>query len=117
MNAISLHCRYVLKKLLTTNGNSWHLYIKKPVAQLMGITPDEYTVIINIENKTLYVKKIKNNEFEQFKDLMHKKLLKRGSGYGLSLQVALLELLEINPEKDMVEYEVNGQVLTIKKAD
>lgn len=43
--------------------------------------------------------------------------LKRGSGYGLSLQVALLELLEINPEKDMVEYEVNGQVLTIKKAD
>lgn len=63
------------------------------------------------------LKKSKNNELEKYKDLMHKKLLKRGSGYGLSLQVALLELLEVNPEKDMVEYEVNGQVLTIKKAD
>ncbi len=83
----------------------------------MGITPDEYTVIINVENKTLYVRKIKNNELEQVKDLMHKKLLKRGSGYGLSIQVALLELLEINPEKDMVEFEINGQTLTIKKAE
>ncbi|MBP3924456.1 hypothetical protein J6E39_04360 [bacterium] len=106
-----------MKKQLTTNGNSWHLYIKKPIAQLMGITPDEYTVIINVENKTLYVRKIKNNELEQVKDLMHKKLLKRGSGYGLSIQVALLELLEINPEKDMVEFEINGQTLTIKKAE
>lgn len=107
----------ILKKTLSTNGNSWHLYLNKPITKLMGITANEYTVLINIENKTLYVKKLKNSEIDLYKDLMHKKLLKRGSGYGLNLPLPILELLEINPETDLVDYQINGQVLTIKKAD
>lgn len=82
----------------------------------MAVTAEEYTVHFNIENKTLFVKKIPKNEIEKYKDLLYKKLIKKKAGFCLNLPVPILEMLEIDPEKDMVDYEVNGLVMTIKKA-
>lgn len=105
-----------MKKALTTNGNTWQLYISKPIAQLMGITTQDRTVLLSIENKTLTAKLIKNNNLEKVKDLLTKKLIRRSAGYGLNLPLPILELLDINPEQDMLEINIQGKDLIIKKS-
>lgn len=105
-----------MKKELYTQGNTWQLYIKASIARLMGITPQEYTVNLDVKEKILYVKKVTPAEAELYKDLLCKKLIKRSSGYGLNMTIAILEMLDINPETDMVDVDINGQVLIIKKA-
>ena len=106
-----------MKKYLSAYGNTWQLYISKPIAQIMGITQDEYTVNLTIENKVLHVKKIPNNELEKYKNLLCKKLVKRNSSFGLTIPMSILEVLDINPEKDMINFEINGLILSINKAD
>lgn len=105
-----------MKKSLSTNGNTWQLYISKPIAKLMGITAKERTVLLTIENKILTVLIIKNDELNKVKDLLTKKLIIRSSGYGLNLPLPILELIDINPEKDLLEIEIQGKKLIIKKA-
>ena len=48
---------------------------------------------------------------------MKKKLFKSGNAWVLLLQKAILELLDIDPEIDEVELEVENKVLKVKKAE
>jgi len=48
---------------------------------------------------------------------MKKKLFKSGNAWVLLLQKAILELIDINPETDEVELEVENKVLKVKRAD
>ncbi len=106
-----------MKKHLAAYGNTWQFYISKPIAQMLGLTVNEYTVNLTIENKILYVKKVPNSQLNEYQDLLCKKLIKRNSSFGLTIPVAILEVLDINPEKDQIEFDINGQILTIKKAE
>ncbi len=104
-----------MKKALKTNGNSWQLYLSKPIAKLMGISETEYTVLLTIENKTLNIKRINKDEKTKYENRLIKKLIKRSSGYGLNIPLPILELLEINPENDMLDINIEGDILIIKK--
>ena len=106
-----------MKKYLAAYGNTWQFYISKPIAQMLGLTVNEYTVNLTIENKILYIKKIPNAKLNEYQDLLCKKLIKRNSSFGLTIPVAILEVLDIDPEKDQIEFDINGKVLTIKKAE
>ena len=106
-----------MKKSLICNGNTWQLHLTKPLAQLLALSESEHTVNLVIKNKTLYVKRILTKDLEQYKDLLCKKLIKRGAGYGLNIPISVLELLGINPETDMLECEIDDQLLIIKKAE
>ena len=103
--------------MLQSRGNAWQLYINKTFVKLLGITKEEYTVHIEAGDGVLLVRKIPNSELEKYKDLLCKKLIKRSSSYGLNLDSSLLELLEINPETDEIDFKVIGQTLYIKKAN
>ena len=46
-----------------------------------------------------------------------KKMYKSGNARALLVQKAILELLDINPEKDEVELEIENKVLKVKKAE
>lgn len=46
---------------------------------------------------------------------MKKKLYQSGNAWVLLIQKAILQLLEINPEEDEVELEVENKVLKVKK--
>ncbi len=105
-----------IKKSLTLNGNSWQLYLNKPVSRLAGISSKEFTVLLTVEKNVLYVKKIPNNEIHNYQDLLIKKLIKRGSGYGLNLPLPILELLEVKPETDTLDVDVHNNKLVIKKS-
>ncbi len=47
---------------------------------------------------------------------MKKKLIKSGNAWVLLIQKAILELIDINPEIDEVELEVENKTLKVKKA-
>lgn len=101
--------------MLQSSGNAWQLYINKPYIKLLGITQEEYTVLIEANDKVLSVRNILNSELDEYKNFLCKKLIKRGSSYGLNLDISLLELLEINPEVDEVDFNIKGRTLYIKK--
>lgn len=105
----------IVKKSLSTNGNTWQLYISKPIARMMGITEQERFVLLTIQNKILTVQAIKNEKLDSVKDLLTKKLIKRSAGYGLNLPLPILELMDINPETDILEIDIEGRDLIIKK--
>lgn len=46
-----------MKKKLYKSGNAWALLIQKPLLQLLEISPEVDEVEIEIENKTLKIKK------------------------------------------------------------
>ena len=48
---------------------------------------------------------------------MRKKLIKSGNAWVLLIQKAILELLDINPEDDEVELEIENKTLKVKKAE
>ena len=48
---------------------------------------------------------------------MRKKLYQSGNAWVLLIQKAILQLLDINPEVDEVEQEVENKVLKVKKAE
>lgn len=47
---------------------------------------------------------------------MERKLFRAGNGWGLFMPSTILKLLEINPEKDLVKYQIENDVLKITKA-
>ena len=46
---------------------------------------------------------------------MRKKLFKSGNAWVLLMQKAIIELLDLNPEEDEVELEIENKVLKVKK--
>lgn len=46
---------------------------------------------------------------------MYKKLRQAGSSYTLTLTKTMLEILKINPKKDMVELNFEGEKLVINR--
>ncbi len=48
---------------------------------------------------------------------MKKKMYRSGNAWALLIQKAILELLDINPETDELELEVENKVLKVKKAE
>lgn len=103
---------FTLERKLETQGNSWYLYLNKSIAQLLGITPQERNVKLVVSDKILHVEKA----LDPNEPALIKKLITRSSGYGLNMPLPILELLDINPESDLVEISVNNNQLTIKKA-
>ena len=84
---------------------------------MMGITEQERFVLLTIQNKILTVQAIKNEKLDSVKDLLTKKLIKRSAGYGLNLPLPILELMDINPETDILEIDIEGRDLIIKKVN
>ncbi len=106
-----------MKKSLTSNGNGWELHIPKPILKLLNINPIDTKVLFEIKNKVLYVTQLDfNYDSERYKNALVKKFTKRGGGYSLFISQVILELININPELDKVEIEVDDKILKIKKA-
>ena len=102
-------------KNLTVRGNGWFLNLPKPIIKLMGLTPEISNVQLKINNKILYVKEIfpENPDFEKY---LVKKLSRKNSSWGLYMPNSVLELLEINPDTDALDINIQDDVLIIKKA-
>ena len=49
--------------------------------------------------------------------IMKKKLSRSGSGWALFMPKTLLELIDVDPEKDLLEVKVENNTVKITKAD
>ena len=48
---------------------------------------------------------------------MIKKIIQIGNSWGVIIPTAILQLLNINPVKDKLEFSIQGDTLIVKKAD
>lgn len=103
-----------MKKALQANGNSWQLYINKPLADILGITSDNYVISLVVREKVIHIQ-LHNDAEEVSSGMLTKKLIRRGSGYGLNISKPLLEVLEIDPENDVINIDIYENKLVIKK--
>ena len=101
-------------KKLTARGNGWFLNLPKPIIKLMGLEPETSNVQFKIINKILYVKEIFSDN-PDFGKYLVRKLSRKNSSWGLYMPNSILELIEINPENDMLNISVEDNVLIIKK--
>lgn len=46
---------------------------------------------------------------------MERKLFRSGNGWAIFVPKTILELLKVDPEKDFIEFEMENDVLKIKK--
>ena len=105
-----------MKKKLTTSGSGWELYLAKPILKLMGIDPKLSKVLFKIEKKVLIIREVKADESDNVKNFMVRKFTKSGSGWALYIPNTIIELLDINPAYDFIEYEIDDNLLTIRKS-
>lgn len=101
-------------KNLTARGNGWLLSIPKTIIKLLGVDPEESKVQFKIKNKVLYVQEIfsENPDYEKY---LVRSFSKHNSGWGFYMPNSILELLDVNPETDQVELEIEETTLIIKK--
>ena len=104
-----------MQRILTPQGNGWIMIIPKTVIKLLGIVPATSNVQLRITNKILYVQEIspENPDFEKF---LVKKLSRKNTSWGLYMPNSILELLDINPETDKLELDIQDNILIVKKA-
>ncbi|MBR1617455.1 hypothetical protein IJ670_04820 [bacterium] len=103
-------------KNLQFNGDTSYLYLSKPVLQLLIVNPNETNFIFEIKNKTLYISKISPKEALKYEHALIKKPQKNGSGYCIYIPKPILELIDVNPETDKVDFLVESQTIILKKA-
>lgn len=102
-----------MKKKLKPSGNGWELYFSKQLLKLLGYNPKTTKILITSKENTLYFKPVNNSE--KFKDNMIRKFQKSGSSYGIYFPLELIEVLEIDPNVDFINVDINEDVLIIKK--
>src|SRR5574344_807156 len=106
-----------MKKKLTTSGNGWILYFSKPLLKLLGYNPKETKVLITVKIKTLYIEEVKPENLEKYSNKMIRRFQKSGSSYGLYFPNPIMDILEINPETDFLDIEIDENKLSVTKAN
>lgn len=105
-----------MQKKLKSSGNGWELYFSKPLLKLLGYNPKETKVLITSKNKSLFIEPLSNDDLQKYEDNMVRRFQKSGGSFGLYLPSPLLEVLEIDPETDFLDIDIDENKLIIKKA-
>lgn len=104
-------------KKLKTSGNGWELYFSKPILKLLGYDPKVVRLLITTQNSMLFVKPINEDEVSEYANNMVRRLQRSGGSYALYLPNPLIEVLNINPETDMIDIDITNNEFTLKKAE
>ena len=104
----------VMNKKLVPIGNGWSVYMPVHIIKLMGVDPKKSKVLFEIDGNILRVSKIDNDD-KSLDELLIRKFIRSGHGCALYLPNTILELLEINPEKDKISLKMNKQTLVLSK--
>lgn len=106
-----------MRKKLKVSGNGWVLYFTKPLLKLLGYNPAETKILITAKGNTLLLKAIEDKDTDEYKNNMVRKFQKNGCSYGLYFPGTLIEVLDIEPETDFLDIEINENIMLIKKAE
>lgn len=103
-------------KTLTERGNGWLLNIPKTMLKLMGLKPETSKVQLKIVNKILYVQEIfpDNPDYDKY---LVKPLSKKNTSYGIYMSNLILDLIDVDPETDKLNLQIEDTILIVKKAE
>lgn len=104
-----------MMKQLKASGNGWELYFSKSFLKLLGYNPVTTKVLMTFKNKTLFIEPVSADIVDNLKDNMVRGFQKSGSSHSLYFPNTLIEVLEIIPDTDFIDIEVEGSILKIKK--
>lgn len=91
------------------------MILPKTLIKLLGLNPESSKVQFKIKNKVLYVQEISpdNPDFEKY---LVRTLSRKGSSWGLYMPNSILDLIDVEPENDKLELDIEDNVLIIRKA-
>lgn len=104
-----------MKTSLKTTGNGWDLYFPTTILKLLKYDIKNIKILITSKGNVLYCEPVKIEDEEKYKNCLLKNIRKSGSGYGMYIPIALLEVMGVNPETDFVDMEINDDKFTLKK--
>lgn len=104
----------MMKKKLVPIGNGWSIYMPVHIIKLMGVDPKEAKVLFEVDENNLRVTKIDSDD-KSVDQLLVRKFIRSVHGYALYIPNTILELLEVNPEKDLISFKMQKQTLIINK--
>lgn len=104
-----------MQRSLVSRGNGWAIPTDKNIIKLLSLDPMTSEVQFKIKNKILYIQEITPDNPEYKKSLV-RKFSKKNSSWSFYLPNSIIDLLEINPETDKIDIEVDENILIVKKA-
>ena len=105
-----------MKKKLKPSGNGWEFYFSKPLLKILGYNPQETKLLITSSNGTLRLEPISKNEIEKYAHNLVKNFQKSGGSHGIYFSQELIEILDINPNIDFIDVQIDNNVIIMKKA-
>ena len=93
-----------------------YLYLTKTILQLMQADPLKSQFLFTIKNKTLYITKVSEQEIKKIENPCVRSMKKTGNGWGIYFTQSILDLIDINPQKDKAEILLDEQTISVKKA-
>ena len=106
-----------MQKKFKPSGNGWEFYLSKPLLKLLGYDPKETKLLVKAKNKVLTLTPIKPADVEKNRNNMVRNIQKSGCSYGIYFPAPLLEILEINPEEDSIDVQIDDNKLIFKKCE
>ena len=98
---------------LTIRNNSTFLYLNQAMIQLLHIIPKDASFVFTHKNNMLYITFAK----DEIKDSPYvTKIRKTGSGWGIYMSKSMLEFININPETDYVDINIDNETIILQKA-
>ena len=97
---------------LKIRNNSVFLYLTQAMLQLLHIDPENAFFIFTLKEKCLYISKA---DIELQDSPYVVRISKVGNGWGIYMTRAMLEFIDVNPENDSVEIDIEGEMLLLKK--
>ena len=105
----------MIKKLSST-GNMFYFYLTITTLELMNLDPLKSKLFIKINDKIMYIKKADDNILNSDENLCIRKIRKTGSGFGIYFTKTLLDFIDVNPETDNVDINIQNETIILKKA-
>ncbi len=103
-------------KTLTARGNGWLLILPKTMIKLLGLSPETSKVQFKIKDKILYIQEIfpDNPDYDKY---LIRQLSKKNTSYGFYMPDSILKLIEVTPETDKLDLQIDDNVLIVRKTD
>ena len=113
VNIIILFFVHNMITKLTIRNNSTFLYLNQAMIQLLHIIPKDACFLFTYKNNMLYITFAKDD----LKDSLYvTKIRKTGSGWGIYMSKSMLEFINVNPETDNVDINIENETIILKKA-
>ncbi len=112
VNTLNLLFIHIMITKFTIRNNSTFLYLTQAMLQLLHIDPENTCFIFTHKNKVLYISVVRDDKKNS---TYVTKIRRTGSGWSIPMTKSLLEFIEVNPETDNINLDIENETIILKK--